>query len=150
MRKKLKGFSLIECIIAMFILAVSSLLLVQAYTQLVKVTRESYTRYNSIGRQMEDAEDPKYAEGGATHSSAKSTDVQAKKIEEAKTLTFKTKYPDSDTTVVRTVNEKVYVYVVTPYDMQNQQLPTGAGQGSGGTADSAQGGTDSRFMYFHK
>lgn len=143
MRKKLKGFSLIECIIAMFILAISSLLLVQAYTQLVTVTRENYTRYNSIGRQMADAENFTYGE-------AKSDDVQAKKIEEAKTLTFKTKYPNSDTTVVRTINQTVYVYVVSPYSMEGQQLPTGAGQGSGGTADSAQGGTDSRYMYFHK
>ena len=149
MRKKLKGFSLIECIIAMFILAMSSLLLVQAYTQLVTVTRENYTRYNSIGRQMADAEDYTYGEGNNA-SRPKSDDVQAKKIEEAKTLTFKTKYPDSDTTVVRTVNETVYVYVVSPFNMEGQQLPTGAGQGSGGTADSAQGGTDSRYMYFHK
>ena len=143
MKRKLKGFSLIECIIALFILAISSLLLVQAYTQLVAVTRENYTRYNSIGRQMADAENPTTAE-------SKSTDVQAKKIQEAKTLTFNTKYPDSATTVVRSVSEEVYVYVVTPYDMQNNQLPTGIGQGSGGTADSAQGGTDSRFMYFHQ
>lgn len=143
MKRKLKGFTLIECIIALFILAISSLLLVQAYTQLVAVTRENYTRYNSIGRQMEDAENTNYAEG-------KTADVQSKKIQEAKTLTFNAKYPSSSSTVVRTISEEVYVYVVTPFDMQGNQLPTGAGQGSGGTADSAQGGTDSRYMYFHQ
>lgn len=142
MKRKLKGFTLIECIIAMFILAISSLLLVQAYTQLVSVTRENYTRYNSIGRQMADAENPSTAEG-------KTDDVKAKKIQEAKTLTFNVKYPDS-TTVKRTINEEVSVYVVSPFDMQGNQLPTGAGQGSGSTADNAQGGTDSRYLYFHK
>ena len=142
MKKRLKGFTLIECIIALFILAVSSLLLVQAYTQLVAVTRENYTRYNSIGRQMADAENPATAE-------SKATDIQAKKIQEAKTITFNAKYPDS-ATVKRSISEEVYVYVVTPFDMQNNQLPTGAGQGSGGAADSAQGGTDSRYMYFHQ
>ncbi|MBP0957232.1 MAG: prepilin-type N-terminal cleavage/methylation domain-containing protein [Oscillospiraceae bacterium] len=149
MKRKLKGFTLIECIIAMFILAVSSLLLVQAYTQLVTVTRENYTRYNSIGRQMEDAENTDYAEGKLTDD-PKDVSVQAKKIDEAKTLTFNAKYPNSSSTVVRTISEEVYVYVVTPFDMQGNQLPTGAGQGSGGTADSAQGGTDSRYMYFHQ
>ena len=137
MKRKLRGFTLIECIIAMFILAISSLLLVQAYTQLVSVTRENYTRYNSIGRQMADAENPSTA------------DVKAKKIQEAKTLTFNVKYPDS-TTVKRTISEEVSVYVVSPFDMQGNQLPTGAGQGSGSTADNAQGGTDSRYLYFHK
>lgn len=143
MKKKLKGFTLIECIIAMFILAISSLLLVQAYTQLVSITRENYTRYNSIGRQMADAENPTSAE-------SKSTDVQAKKIAEAKTLTFNTKYPDSSTTVQRSISEEVYVYVVTPYDTQNNQLPTGSGQVAGGSTTNAQNGTDSRYMYFHQ
>lgn len=142
MKRKLKGFSLIECIIAMFILAISSLLLVQAYTQLVSVTRESYTRYNSIGRQMADAENPSSAEG-------KADDVKSKKIQESKTLTFNVKYPDS-TTSKRTINESVSVYVVSPFDMQNQQLPTGVGQGTGGAASTAQSGTESRYMYFHK
>lgn len=143
MKKKLKGFSLIECIIAMFILAISSLLLVQAYTQLVSVTRESYTRYNSIGRQMADAENPSEAEKSSKGA------VQAKMIQEAKTLTFNAKYPNSST-VARSISEEVHVYVVSPFDMQGQQIPTGVGQGTNSTANSAQGGTDSRYMYFHQ
>lgn len=142
MKRKLRGFTLIECIIAMFILAISSLLLVQAYTQLVSVTRENYTRYNSIGRQMSDAESPSTAEG-------KSNAAKAKKIQEAKTIKFNVKYPDS-TTVERSINEEVSVYVVSPYDMQGNQLPTGKGQGSGTAADNAQNGTDTRYLYFHK
>lgn len=149
MKRKLKGFTLIECIIALFILAISSLLLVQAYTQLVAVTRENYTRYNSIGRQMADAENTTYAEGKDVNN-PKSVDVQAKKIQEAKKLTFNAKYPNSSSTVVRSISEDVYVYVVSPFDMQGNQLPTGAGQGSGGAADSAQSGTDSRYLYFHQ
>ncbi len=139
MKRKLRGFSLIECIIALFILAISSLLLVQAYTQLVAVTRENYTMYNSIGRQMADAENPTSAEG-------KANDVKSKKIQEAKTLTFTVKYPDS-TTAKRTINEEVSVYVVSPFDMEGNQLPAGVGQGAG---SDAQGGTDSRYLYFHK
>lgn len=142
MKRKLKGFSLIECIVAMFILAISSLLLVQAYTQLVSITRENYTMYNSIGRQMADAEKPTNAEG-------KPNDVKSKKIQEAKTLKFSVKYTDS-TSVERTISEEVYVYVVSPFDMQGNQLPTGIGQGSGSTATNAENGTDSRYLYFHQ
>jgi prepilin-type N-terminal cleavage/methylation domain-containing protein len=142
MKKKLKGFTLIECLIALLILAVSSLLLVQAYTQLVTATQENYTMYNSIGRQMADAENPSTGEG-------KTNDVKSKKIQDSKTITFSVKYPDSNT-VKRTISEDVSVYVVSPYSMDGNQLPTGKGQGSGGTADSAQNGTDTRYLYFHK
>lgn len=148
MKKKLKGFTLIECLIALFILAVSSLLLVQAYTQLVRATRENYTMYNSIGRQMADAENPNYGEG-------KGNVAKSKKIDEAKTITFTVKHPDvkhNDTSVAgtRPIAEEVYVYVVSPYDMSGSQLPTGADQGSGSAAANAPDGTDSRFLYFHK
>ncbi|MBP1547267.1 MAG: prepilin-type N-terminal cleavage/methylation domain-containing protein [Oscillospiraceae bacterium] len=142
MKKRLKGFTLIECLIALLILAVSSLLLVQAYTQLVRATRENYTMYNSIGRQMADAENPSYGEG-------KATDVQSKKIDEVKTITFSVKYPDNSTASGRTISEEVYVYVVSPYDMTGGQLPTGADQGSGSAAANAPDGTDTRFLYFH-
>lgn len=54
--KRLKGFTLIECIIALFILGISSLLLVQAYGQLMKVTVSSNTENISISKQMADAE----------------------------------------------------------------------------------------------
>lgn len=147
MKRKLKGFTLIECIIAMFVLAVSSLLLVQAYTQLVTVTRQNYTMYNSIGRQMADAENPTSAEG-------KDKAYMSKKMEDSETLTFKVKYPTNDpkvdTDYQREINEEVYVYVVSPFDMQGNQLATGKGQGDGGAADSADNGTDSRYLYFHK
>lgn len=143
MKKKLKGFTLIECLIALLILAVSSLLLVQAYTQLVRATRENYTMYNSIGRQMADAENPTYGEG-------KSDSVKSKKIDEAKTIKFSVKYPDNTNASGRTIAEEVYVYVVSPYDMSGSQLPTGADQGSGTAASNAPDGTDSRFLYFHK
>lgn len=141
MKRKLKGFTLIECLIALLVLAVSSLLLVQAYTQLVTATQENYTMYNSIGRQMSDAESPSTAEG-------KSNAAKAKKIQEAKTIKFNVKYPDN--TVKRSISEEVNVYVVSPYDMQGNQLPTGKGQGSGTAADNAQNGTDTRYLYFHK
>ena len=141
MKRKLRGFTLIECLIALLVLAVSSLLLVQAYTQLVTATQENYTMYNSIGRQMADAESPTMAEG-------KSNAVKAKKIEEKKTLSFTVKYPDGSSG--KTVNEEVSVYVVSPYDMQGNQLPTGKNQGSGTAAENAQNGTDTRYLYFHK
>ena len=141
MKRKLKGFTLIECLIALLVLAVSSLLLVQAYTQLVTATQENYTMYNSIGRQMSDAESPSTAEG-------KSNAAKAKKIQEAQTIKFNVKYPDN--TVKRSISEEVNVYVVSPYDMQGNQLPTGKGQGTGTAADNAQNGTDTRYLYFHK
>ena len=54
--KHLKGFTLIECIIAMFILGISSLLLVQAYSQLMRVSSMSNEENISISKQMDDAE----------------------------------------------------------------------------------------------
>ncbi|MBO5001376.1 MAG: prepilin-type N-terminal cleavage/methylation domain-containing protein [Prevotella sp.] len=140
MKKRLKGFTLIECLIALLILAVSSLLLVQAYTQLVRATRENYTMYNSIGRQMADAENPRYGEN-------KAIDVQSKKIDEVKTIKFTSTLPDGSHGTP--IAEEVYVYVVSPYDMTGGQLPTGADQGSGSAAANAPDGTDTRFLYFH-
>lgn len=54
--KKLKGFTLIECLIAMFILGVSSLLLAQGYSQLMKMTSRNNLINTSISQQMADAE----------------------------------------------------------------------------------------------
>ncbi|MCR5805950.1 MAG: prepilin-type N-terminal cleavage/methylation domain-containing protein [Oscillospiraceae bacterium] len=53
---KIRAFTLIECLIAMFILGISSLLLCQGYTQLMRLTNRTSTINTSIGQQMSDAE----------------------------------------------------------------------------------------------
>lgn len=54
--RNVKAFTLIECLIAMFILGVSSLLLAQGYSQLMKITSRSSNINTSIGQQMAVAE----------------------------------------------------------------------------------------------
>lgn len=139
MKRRIRGFTLIECLIALFILAVSSLLLVQAYTQLVLATRENYTLYNSIGQQMADAENPAIGEG-------KTSGVKSKMIAEGKTLHYTCKMPDGS--AGKEIYEEVHVYVVSPYDMQGNQLSDGWNQGTSG--NNAPPGTDTRYLYFHK
>ncbi|MDD7428745.1 MAG: prepilin-type N-terminal cleavage/methylation domain-containing protein [Oscillospiraceae bacterium] len=54
--KKLKGFTLIECIVAMAILGIASLLMVQIYGTVAKMNRENNRMNNSLEKQMEYAE----------------------------------------------------------------------------------------------
>lgn len=77
-KKTLKGFTLIECIIALFILGISSLLLVQAYGQLMRVSSMSNEENISLSKQMEDAE--KKNNGDADKVSTAQKDFKATKI----------------------------------------------------------------------
>ena len=55
-KRKVKGFTLIECLVALGILGVASLLLCQAYVQLMNITNGNNTITASIGQQMASAE----------------------------------------------------------------------------------------------
>jgi prepilin-type N-terminal cleavage/methylation domain-containing protein len=54
--KKLKAFTLIECLIALFILGIASMLLCQGYTALMKITNRNAVMTSSLGQQMKEAE----------------------------------------------------------------------------------------------
>ena len=56
MMKKVKGFTLIECLVAMAIIGVTSLLMVQVYGTVAKMNKENTQTNNSIERQMQYAE----------------------------------------------------------------------------------------------
>lgn len=113
MKNKFKAFTLIECIIAMAILAVSTMLLVQAYSKLASISSNTSENNNSIYLQMKDAESPQTAEG-------KTDGVKPKKI-----TTDSTKKTFEITTTIgsetKTYTAKVDVYVVYPYGVDDQQ-----------------------------
>lgn len=54
--KKIKGFTLIECLVAITILGVTSLLICQAYSQMMKITKTNNIIYHSLSDQMDAAE----------------------------------------------------------------------------------------------
>lgn len=54
--KKIKGFTLIECLVAMAIIGITSLLMVQVYGTAARLTQENNQMNNSIERQMQYAE----------------------------------------------------------------------------------------------
>lgn len=95
--KMLKGFTLIECIVAMALIGIASLLMVQVYGTVAKMNRDNNRLNNSLEKQMEYAENElKETNGDSTvqiirvynytDTSAKSTDVKT-----TETLTFKLK-----------------------------------------------------------
>ncbi len=128
--KKMKGFTLIECIVAIAVLGVSSVLLCQGFAQLMKVTNENNTMSMSIAEQMSDAESQR--DGSATMLS---TPVNSDTYNSSEGRTFKMEKEGSST--VYTTN--VEVYCVNPYETKGTQ-----------NASSTKDGTDIRYIYFHR
>lgn len=125
-KRKIKGFTLIECIIALFILGLSSLLLVQAYSQLMKVTKMSNTANISISKQMDDAE--------------KKTDANATKLTTTpRKITVTTRQIGTGTAT--SLNVTNYSFDVDSYQVKGKNLD-GTDASSGSEADSM------RYIYF--
>lgn len=107
-KKTLKGFTLIECIIAMLILGISSLLLVQAYAQLMRVSSMSNEENISISKQMEDAEKKNNDDADKISTTQKDFIVTKRKIgkksEESLTLSDYTFKVDSYQVKGQTMN----------------------------------------------
>lgn len=135
-KSKIRGFTLVECIVAMAILGISSLLIVQAYTQLMKVTTMNNTLSTSIADQMADAEAK--ADGNAKLISGTAISSNTYSSSEGKTFTLK-KLDDSGN-AVQTYVTNVDVYCVRPYD-QHVQVADATAKGDG---------TDVRYIYFHR
>lgn len=72
--KKLKGFTLIECIIAMALIGMTSLLMVQVYGTVAMMNKDNNMMNNSIDRQMQ------YAEKQLTEVAASGSDDGVVKI----------------------------------------------------------------------
>lgn len=136
-KKKLRGFTLIECIIAMMILGVASLLIVQSYVQLMNITNMNNTISESIANQMADAE--ARADG---NTKMISPDINKATYDSSQGMTFTiTKCKDNDLTKEDT-NAKyvtnVEVYCVYPYEYGSQK------------SSPSKSGTDVRYIYFHR
>lgn len=63
-KKSLKGFTLIECIVAMAIMGIASLLMVQVYATVAKMNSDNTKMNNSLEVQMQYAEDEITSDGG--------------------------------------------------------------------------------------
>jgi prepilin-type N-terminal cleavage/methylation domain-containing protein len=150
--RKVKGFTLIECLIAMFILGISSLLLCQGYTQLMKITNRTNTVTTSIGRQMQNAES-----GAGAADTDKSIVLRANEKMDVKLMSEGFEF-DANKNKVMTGNVttkgydsdnkyegKLTVYEVYPFGSDND--------GKGGNVYKTEGkkdGDDIRYIYFAK
>ncbi len=135
--KKMRGFTLIECIVALMILGISSLLLAQAYTQLMKITNMNNTISYSISQQMKNAENPGASDEASTANAVGGTQQ------------FKLTSSFTDPSIAtRNYEFSVQVYAVKPYKNING---SGAGSQQDGGADLSadSSGTDVRYLYFH-
>ena len=143
MRKRIKGFTLIECLVALAVLGVSSLLLVQAYTQLMSMTNLNHAVYTSIADQMADVE--KSSTGNAKELSPtlnknnKYSTGEGRKLEIERVTRTATGYSAHPTKHYNYVTN-VSVYASNAYVNHNVQ-----------SADEREKkGTDVRYIYFHR
>ncbi|MDE6593654.1 MAG: prepilin-type N-terminal cleavage/methylation domain-containing protein [Oscillospiraceae bacterium] len=149
MKKRFKGFTLIECLVALAVLGVSSMLLVQAYSQLMKMTNLNHAVYTSIADQMADVE--KSSTGHAKELSPaldkshkySSSEGRTLKIERAvrtvNATTGEVTY-SKDNTNKREYITNVSVYASNAYvnhDIQSAE-------------ERNKQGTDVRYIYFHR
>lgn len=125
-KKQLKGFTLIECIIAMFILGISSLLLVQAYSQLMRVSAMSSNENISISKQMDAAENK--------------TDSDADQLTTAK-KDFKVTKMQIGTGSVTSLTVSDYTFEVDSYQVNGKTV-------SGVTAPDGSDADTMRYVYF--
>lgn len=148
MKKSFKAFTLIECLVALAVLGISSLLLVQAYTQLMNMTNLNHAVYTSIADQMADVE--KSSTGNAKELSPSIVDKKYKSTE-GRTLTIervnrvesggKVEYQTvTATDKARKYTTNVSVYASNAYVNHDIQ----------GKEEREKQGTDVRYIYFHR
>ena len=131
----------------MLILGISSLLLVQGYTQLLKLTNRNNVRYLSISEQMGDVEsknDTNAVTIGSAAAPGKYTatghDIVLQKAS-YNDLNVSNPYTVISSGDGRTYKTNVTVYATYAYDNGNVQ--------SGNEKDPARG-TDTRYIYFYR
>lgn len=145
MKKRIKGFTLVECLVALAVLGVSSMLLVQAYTQLMKMTNLNHAVYTSISDQMADVE--KSSTGNAKELSPPLNASNQYSNSEGRTLEIERVAKDSSTgaysnhpTKHYTYKTNVSVYATNAYVNHNVQS----------AEEREKQGTDVRYIYFHR
>lgn len=146
--RKIKGFTLVECIVALAILGITSLLLCQAYTQLMKVTNINNTAYMSLADQMQDAEissdgRAKLVGSDVTKKEYSSTEGHTVKVVRIKkpnrgTATYDQYFSGGSGKFISNVE----VYVSDTYDDHHRD--------STHMVADADSGTDKRYIYFHR
>ena len=150
--KKVKAFTLIECLVAMLILAVSSLPLVQGYTQLMKITKRNNTIYTSIADQMNDVETKENTNSYKIGSEAYvSTNPATKKYVSGRGKDLVLVKAEVDTTSTNgykavTTNPRKYknnVTVVANYSYEQHNIHDDNEKNS-------DKGTDMRYIYFYR
>lgn len=141
---RLKAFSLVECIVAMAILGVTSLLICQAYSQMMLITRMNNNMTHSLADQMQDAE-TKNDSNTKPLSPPVNINASGHKIDGGETLIIYKLRSTTDPGGAEVATEEqeyytcVRAYAVYPY-------VDGVKQESG----SSEPGTDVRYVYFHQ
>ena len=136
--RKVKGFTLIECLIAMFILGISSLLLCQGYTQLMRLTNRTSTINTSIGKQMADAEGGLLADASHSTKLLSDTNFEVKLISSQNTDTPVTPVNRDFDGTTGVYPAKINVYEVKAYGADGAQYPEA----------SSKDGVEMRYIYF--
>lgn len=155
MKRKIKGFTLIECLVALAVLGVSSLLLVQAYTQLMKMTNLNHAVYTSIADQMADVEksntanakelSPTIPSGSKTYSSSEGRTLKIEKVKVDLDASGEiSRDSDGFASYTKDGNKEfitnVSVYASNAYVNHNVQS----------AEERDKQGTDVRYIYFHR
>ncbi len=140
--RKVKGFTLIECLVAMALLAVTSMLLAQSYTTILKIANKTNKLNYSLNYQTVDAE----------LKNSNRTDVTPTDSSKAK-ITYKlvgTCDSSDKTTVNKTISSNslteyaIDVKVYTVYAYENDSSLSKATVSLSDASD----GTDTRYIYF--
>ena len=149
--KKFKGFTLIECLIAMFILGIASLLLCQGYTQLMKITSRTARVNASLAHQTQLAEKGKAPDGTNVKRIAGNSEADKNKYD------LKIKYQDTSTysnsnrkyiPSSGTYDCKVSVFAVSGKYRSNGSMATYSYGNTYASSDNKDG-SEMRYAYFY-
>ncbi|MCC8043441.1 MAG: prepilin-type N-terminal cleavage/methylation domain-containing protein [Oscillospiraceae bacterium] len=132
--KKAKGFTLIECLVALAILGITSLLLAQTYTAILKLSNNTSNINYSLNQQTSDAE-----------LKANAEDITDTTSKFKMTLTA---VSGGTITNASTYEIDTSVYMVKAHTVDNSGTDVSVSKGTAYEDDGT--GTDVRYIYFTK
>ena len=147
--KKVKGFTLIECLIAMFILGIASLLLCQGYTQLMKITSRTARVNASLAHQTQLAESGKAPDD--TNVKRLGGDTYKNKYELKIKYVDTTTYSNSNRKYIPSSGKydcKVSVFAVSGKYRSNGSMATYSYGNTYASSDNKDG-SEMRYAYFY-